>query len=175
MGATLSNTMLTGIPRTFTAGQNGWKDTYILMPGEMMKIKAKFDVAGEYVWHCHILSHEDHDMMRKLVVGNPCATDATPSVLSACPTNLNLTTTGTYVLICGYVMCLKKNVCWKSPTFQFCTIVKIRCQHFFIQNGEEQNDVQQNKSLDKNWVRQKRNDPLSSCTIFGRWRSLIAH
>jgi spore coat protein A len=24
--------------------------------------------AHEYVWHCHILEHEEHDMMRPLVV-----------------------------------------------------------------------------------------------------------
>jgi FtsP/CotA-like multicopper oxidase with cupredoxin domain len=23
-----------------------------------------------YVWHCHILSHEDHEMMRPYVVGD---------------------------------------------------------------------------------------------------------
>jgi FtsP/CotA-like multicopper oxidase with cupredoxin domain len=26
--------------------------------------RCKFDRPGEYVWHCHILSHEDHEMMR---------------------------------------------------------------------------------------------------------------
>jgi spore coat protein A len=28
-----------------------------------------FDRPGAYVWHCHILSHEDHDMMRRFHVG----------------------------------------------------------------------------------------------------------
>ncbi|MBL7817108.1 MAG: HYR domain-containing protein [Saprospiraceae bacterium] len=95
MGSILSNIVLTGVPTTFTPAESGWKDTHILMPGEMMKIKARFDRSGEYVWHCHILSHEDHDMMRKLVVGNPCAGDVTPPVISNCPTTINLTTTGT--------------------------------------------------------------------------------
>jgi len=27
----------------------------------------------EYVWHCHILEHEEHDMMRPLVVQEPPA------------------------------------------------------------------------------------------------------
>ena len=27
--------------------------------------------ANEYVWHCHILEHEEHDMMHALVVTNP--------------------------------------------------------------------------------------------------------
>jgi spore coat protein A len=34
------------------------------------KVKAKFDIAGLYVWHCHILEHEDNEMMRPFVVSN---------------------------------------------------------------------------------------------------------
>jgi spore coat protein A len=37
--------------------------------GQMVRVKATFDKAGRYVWHCHILSHEDHEMMRVLQVG----------------------------------------------------------------------------------------------------------
>ena len=39
-----------------------------MLPGEVTRVIAKFDRKGEYVWHCHILSHEEHDMMRPLVV-----------------------------------------------------------------------------------------------------------
>jgi spore coat protein A len=42
----------------------GWKDTKIMYPGEVTRIIATFDRVGKYVWHCHILSHEEHDMMR---------------------------------------------------------------------------------------------------------------
>ena len=38
--------------------------------GQMVRIKAHFDKTGRYVWHCHILSHEDHEMMRVLQVGS---------------------------------------------------------------------------------------------------------
>jgi len=28
------------------------------------RIKAHFDIAGRYAWHCHIVDHEDNEMMR---------------------------------------------------------------------------------------------------------------
>jgi FtsP/CotA-like multicopper oxidase with cupredoxin domain len=45
------------------------KDMVSALPGQVTKIKATFDKPGRYVWHCHILSHEDHEMMRVLHVG----------------------------------------------------------------------------------------------------------
>ncbi|MDH3486226.1 MAG: multicopper oxidase domain-containing protein, partial [Myxococcales bacterium] len=38
--------------------------------GQLVRIKAEFNKSGRYVWHCHILSHEDHEMMRVLQVGD---------------------------------------------------------------------------------------------------------
>ncbi len=49
----------------------GWKDTVIAYPGEVTRVKAKFDIPGLYVWHCHILSHEDNEMMVPYCVGTP--------------------------------------------------------------------------------------------------------
>jgi len=62
----------------------GWKETVRMNPGEVTTVIAKFDLpvlpvgmgnplsprtgGHEYVWHCHILEHEEHDMMRPLVV-----------------------------------------------------------------------------------------------------------
>lgn len=66
------------VPGTLiTIGQNkapspeedGYKDTVISYPGEVTRVIAKFDRPGRYVWHCHILSHEDHEMMRPYHVG----------------------------------------------------------------------------------------------------------
>jgi spore coat protein A, manganese oxidase len=54
----------------------GWKDTVLAMPGEITRIIVPFggsdagipapfstSFIGEYVWHCHILEHEDNEMM----------------------------------------------------------------------------------------------------------------
>ena len=45
--------------------ESGWKDTVRAEPGMVTRIIVKFsDYTGRYVWHCHILEHEDNDMMR---------------------------------------------------------------------------------------------------------------
>jgi FtsP/CotA-like multicopper oxidase with cupredoxin domain len=49
--------------------ENTPKDMVTALPGQITRIKAEFDKPGRYVWHCHILSHEDHEMMRVLHVG----------------------------------------------------------------------------------------------------------
>jgi spore coat protein A len=47
----------------------GWKDTVRVTPGSSTRIIARFDgYAGRYVWHCHILEHEDNEMMRPFEV-----------------------------------------------------------------------------------------------------------
>jgi spore coat protein A, manganese oxidase len=46
--------------------ERGPKDTVLCYPGEVTRIRARFDRSGNYVWHCHNLSHEDHEMMRPL-------------------------------------------------------------------------------------------------------------
>ncbi len=51
----------------------GWKDTVIAYPGEVTRVNATFDVAGLYVWHCHIIEHEDNEMMVPFCVGDKAA------------------------------------------------------------------------------------------------------
>ena len=46
------------------ASERGPKDTVDAPPGQVTRFKAFFDKKGTYVWHCHILEHEDNEMMR---------------------------------------------------------------------------------------------------------------
>jgi FtsP/CotA-like multicopper oxidase with cupredoxin domain len=61
-----------GVPMAPEAWESGFKDTVIAYPGQVTRIKVFFDIAGLYVWHCHILSHEDNEMMRPFCVGGDC-------------------------------------------------------------------------------------------------------
>ena len=73
MGFKIMNPQTTGDlePPTSRAGyiEDAPKDMVTALPEEVTYIKARFDKPGRYVWHCHILSHEDHEMMRVLHVG----------------------------------------------------------------------------------------------------------
>jgi spore coat protein A len=54
----------TGAVLPVNAWESGKKDTVKLFPGEVTRVLVSFKRKGEYVYHCHILSHEDHEMMR---------------------------------------------------------------------------------------------------------------
>jgi FtsP/CotA-like multicopper oxidase with cupredoxin domain len=68
---------LKGKPVPADANERGWKDTFRMNPGEVTRVLIRFapqdespafafDATAEpgYVWHCHILEHEENDMMR---------------------------------------------------------------------------------------------------------------
>src|SRR5215471_4576548 len=61
--------VFTGPPTELPPGELGWKDTVRLDTLTVTRIIAKFaGYAGRYVWHCHMLEHEDNEMMRPFVV-----------------------------------------------------------------------------------------------------------
>jgi spore coat protein A len=65
---------LDGAPLPPAPEESGWKDTAKANPGEILRVIAKFDVPkgttlpAEYVYHCHILEHEENEMMRPMQV-----------------------------------------------------------------------------------------------------------
>jgi FtsP/CotA-like multicopper oxidase with cupredoxin domain len=58
----------TGDPIPPGLWEAGWKDTVVANPDMITRIIANFDLSGMYVWHCHILEHEDNEMMRPIYV-----------------------------------------------------------------------------------------------------------
>ncbi|MDQ6597354.1 multicopper oxidase family protein [Bacillus salipaludis] len=55
----------TGLPVAPDSGERGWKDTVKCPPGHITRIIIPFfPFTGRYVWHCHMLEHEDYEMMR---------------------------------------------------------------------------------------------------------------
>jgi spore coat protein A len=75
---------LVGNPFPPDPNEIGWKETVRMNPDEVITVITQFNLptlpasmgnplsprtgGHEYVWHCHILEHEEHDMMRPLVV-----------------------------------------------------------------------------------------------------------
>jgi FtsP/CotA-like multicopper oxidase with cupredoxin domain len=49
--------------------ENGWKDTVIAYPGQVTRLRLRFTNPGQFVWHCHIVEHEDNEMMRPYRIG----------------------------------------------------------------------------------------------------------
>src|SRR5262249_47303792 len=58
-----------GISHVLDDNELGLKDTVRVNPTEVVDIVVRFEVfCGRYLYHCHILEHEDRDMMRAFVV-----------------------------------------------------------------------------------------------------------
>ena len=61
-----------GPPEPPAANEAGWKDTVRADPRMVTRIIVPFEgFTGRYVWHCHILEHEDNEMMRPYEVVGP--------------------------------------------------------------------------------------------------------
>ncbi|MDF2548547.1 MAG: multicopper oxidase family protein [Anaerosolibacter sp.] len=62
----------TGEPELPAANERGWKDTVQATPGFVTRLIMRFGpYTGRYIYHCHILEHEDYDMMRPFEVVPP--------------------------------------------------------------------------------------------------------
>ncbi len=70
-GETEPPARLVGDPRPPEPWESGFKDTVIAYPGEVTRVRLKFTHAGQFVWHCHIVEHEDNEMMRPYRIGPP--------------------------------------------------------------------------------------------------------
>jgi FtsP/CotA-like multicopper oxidase with cupredoxin domain len=62
---------LVGSPTPPESWENGLKDTVISYPGQVTRVKGRFNTPGQFVWHCHIVEHEDNEMMRPYRIGPP--------------------------------------------------------------------------------------------------------
>jgi spore coat protein A len=68
-GATVASPpQFLGAPVAPPAYEAGKKDTVVAYPGQVTRVLASFSRPGEFIYHCHILSHEDHEMMRRYEV-----------------------------------------------------------------------------------------------------------
>jgi spore coat protein A, manganese oxidase len=61
---------LDGIPVPAEPWESGFKDTVIAYPGQVTRVRAQFRTPGQFVWHCHIVEHEDNEMMRPYRIGS---------------------------------------------------------------------------------------------------------
>jgi spore coat protein A len=60
---------LRGSPTPAEPWENGFKDTVVAYPGQVTRLRARFSTPGQFVWHCHIVEHEDNEMMRPYRIG----------------------------------------------------------------------------------------------------------
>jgi spore coat protein A len=69
----------------------GWKDTAKVKPNELLRVIMRFGpdgYLGDYVYHCHMLEHEDNEMMRQFMVVPPKGTKPTVASARAEPARL---------------------------------------------------------------------------------------
>jgi FtsP/CotA-like multicopper oxidase with cupredoxin domain len=68
-GEVLEPIQLDGVILPPESWETGFKDTVTAYPGQVTRVRAQFLVPGQYVWHCHIVEHEDNEMMRPFRIG----------------------------------------------------------------------------------------------------------
>jgi spore coat protein A len=76
----------TGNPNAPELEEQGWKDTVVVPPFQITRIIARFeDYVGRFPYHCHMLEHEDHAMMRQFETLPPCGDGGCPGSDGAVP------------------------------------------------------------------------------------------
>jgi FtsP/CotA-like multicopper oxidase with cupredoxin domain len=60
---------LDGVVTPPESWETGVKDTITALPGQVTRVRAQFNYPGQFVWHCHIVEHEDNEMMRPYRIG----------------------------------------------------------------------------------------------------------
>ena len=68
-GDALQPIQLDGVVTPPEPWETGFKDTVTAYPGQVTRVRATFAKAGTFVWHCHIVEHEDNEMMRPFRIG----------------------------------------------------------------------------------------------------------
>ncbi|HET7202618.1 MAG TPA: multicopper oxidase [Steroidobacteraceae bacterium] len=68
-GEAVEPVQLAGDPVPPEPWETGFKDTVIVYPGQVTRVRARFSTPGQFVWHCHIVEHEDNEMMRPFRIG----------------------------------------------------------------------------------------------------------
>ena len=65
--------------------EDGWKDTVLVAPDQMVRVIARFDdFVGRFPYHCHMLEHEDHMMMRQFETVTTCGDGAVGRPVEDC-------------------------------------------------------------------------------------------
>ncbi len=111
----------------------GWKDTILALPGQVTRIMVRFaptdlptttpanqlyypfnpDGGHGYVWHCHIIDHEDNEMMRPYIV-TALATPAPVASITG-PALGALNTPVTFQANVTWAQGLTGTVAWSAP------------------------------------------------------------
>jgi FtsP/CotA-like multicopper oxidase with cupredoxin domain len=60
---------LDGVVMPAESWGTGVKDTVTALPGQVTRVRMHFSNPGQFVWHCHIVEHEDNEMMRPYRIG----------------------------------------------------------------------------------------------------------
>jgi spore coat protein A len=64
-----ANGQPTGVKHPVAPWETGEKDTCFAPARQITRFVASFDRASRFIYHCHLIDHEDHEMMRFYRIG----------------------------------------------------------------------------------------------------------